>query len=368
MKRSVPGSNTQGHAPATRTCFHHLCAKHGNGTVVFCLLLSTAIRGAADYSFKIVAQTGQNGIVSIGQSVSINDSGLVAFTAKTADGTYVFVGDGSSPLQSLPADRASEVVQINNDSQVLVDRGTYITSADPVWYYPPFGAPILISPGYSDAYGFLLLLDATDSSSIQTVAEYDLRETSTRGPVVGSIGPLAQGPFSYIGPGLSVNNYGGSVFMADTSTGLNPTYVMATPGSGGTFNTTPMWLGAEPMIADNGQIVVRKGPSPTDPIVVYPQNLATPALIASSADGFTALGAAPGISDDGQYVAFYGDLSVAGAAKLQTTPGPGIFIFLQEPAAGELSIQRIAGLTAPDGTVQFSGFDNSARVAVNTNT
>ncbi len=53
----------------------------------------------------------------------------------------------------------------------------------------------------------------------------------------------------------------------------------------------------------------------------------------------------PGISDDGRIVAFYGDLSVSGAARLGPglDPGPGIFVSVPNLGGGRI-IGRIAGI------------------------
>ncbi len=346
-----------------RTGFRHLVAEYGKRAVMLWLVVAAAVGASAEPTFKIVAQTGQNGILSIGQNVSINDSGLVAFAGKTPSGISVFVGDGTKPpwvVAGIPTSAGTDPpFQINNAGKVIVERGPFppVTS-DPVIDNVPIIGPVLVTPGMSDTYSFLQLYDAFDQSRMDLIAQADWQ-------ILDYLNYLTYdkiGPFSYLGPAVSVNNFGSAVFIADTGEGFNSAYVLATPRTGGGFNTNTTWLGAQPMIADNGQIVVRNGPNPTDSVVLYPQDLSKPTLIAASAWGFTALGAAPGISDDGQYVAFYGDLSSAGAARLNTTSGPGIF--LARLVGGISRILRITGTDAPDGTPLFSAFDGNRRVGI----
>src|SRR5208337_1534223 len=97
-------------------------------------------------------------------------------------------------------------------------------------------------------------------------------------------------------------------------------YVNGTPVVTGTtpVNTFPAGSGGlRPMIANNGAVVVRDGSTTTSPIMLY-QVGHTPVTIARSAD-FSALGNNPGIDATGNIVAFYGDLTSAGAADLNST-------------------------------------------------
>ena len=63
----------------------------------------------------------------------------------------------------------------------------------------------------------------------------------------------------------------------------------------------------KPVIANSGEIVARVGNHEDSPILLYPPGLGTPQAIAGSAS-FAKIGQCPGLSDDGQVVAFYGEL------------------------------------------------------------
>ena len=102
-----------------------------------------------------------------------------------------------------------------------------------------------------------------------------------------------------------------------------------------------------PRVSDNGLIVLRAGYQPDAPIYVYQYDAlraAAPADVAHMNDGgapsFAALGNSPGISADGQIVAFYGDLTQAGAARWNLRAGPGIFASIM--TGGTWTIHRVA--------------------------
>ena len=83
---------------------------------------------------------------------------------------------------------------------------------------------------------------------------------------------------------------------------------------------------SHPMMADDGHIVTR-GVNSTDPILMFPYVLGASTTIASTAQGFTALGASPGITPDGKIIAFAGDRG----------HGNGIFLSIDQSniAAGQ---------------------------------
>ena len=96
-----------------------------------------------------------------------------------------------------------------------------------------------------------------------------------------------------------------------------------------------------PMVADGGAVVLRNGANATDQIRVSDPVAGTQFLATST--NFSALGAAPGISDDGSIVSFYGNLTSAAAAALGLQPGAGIFVAIKSGAGWV--IQRVAGVS-----------------------
>ena len=107
-------------------------------------------------------------------------------------------------------------------------------------------------------------------------------------------------------------------------------------------------------MSDAGQIVIRDGDTPNN-IVLYDEASGyRPTVIAGQSwpnAEFTDLGSSPGISDDGQVIAFYGNLSQPDADTINrtngdtvpvpVTPGPGIFASIA--IDGTRYIIRIAG-------------------------
>ena len=155
--------------------------------------------------------------------------------------------------------------------------------------------------------------------------------------------------FNQIQPSsLTLNNLGEPAFVArigqDTTilaAGVRPDFsTLMFPSSGDSLR---------PMISDCGDIVVRAGADATDPIRLYESTLSKFTTIASLADGFTALGQSPGVSNFCEIVTFYGNLSQTGADVLGTNPGPGIFAsVLVDKSDGTRQIVRLAGRLIED--------------------
>ncbi len=120
---------------------------------------------------------------------------------------------------------------------------------------------------------------------------------------------------------------------------------------------------SRPMMTDDGRIVVR-GNLSSNPILLYSYALGSPTTIAGSAQGFATLGLAPGITPDGNVVAFAGNRG----------HGDGIFLSI-EIAPGTRRLVRIVGENATvqkaelgvDGNNQklyFQSIDVDSRVGV----
>ena len=283
------------------------------------------------YNYAVIAQSGQNGITSIDQFSSINDSGQVAFVGQFADGSNgVFVGNGfslndiSSVLQSSGRTFGTKV-QINNSGQVAAEdsfSGTSLADYVRVWN------------------------SATDKYQITDQA----------------------------GPGTGFDSFFGT---ADISNDGNVTYVgklaglstVALEQNGQALASLPSpqpYL--QPMAANGGLVVARVDTSDiTDsPIELFQPN--KPATVIAGQPDFSSLGSSPGISDDGQIVAFYGVLTDSGAASINAqqpkqqpplTSGAGIFLSVNTTSYGRI-IVRVSGTTGSGD----SAFDADKRVAV----
>lgn len=135
----------------------------------------------------------------------------------------------------------------------------------------------------------------------------------------------------------SINNHGAVAYVGTGGpAGQLKTWLMLHDGVSTTqLHEFPIGsLRIRPSLSDPGLLVARAGGQPTDPILVYRQG-ANPAVVAGPTTGFAAVGEAPGISDDGRVMVFYGELTAGGAAEwnlrngeavpVPLAEGPGIF-------------------------------------------
>jgi len=304
-------------------------------------LLSTPARASVFYDYDIIARSGQNGLMGMNQEVSINDAGRVAFIGQdTTDPTFftsVWVGDGggAAPFRvAFPgsSNRRFFLPQINNLGLVVAsDRVS--------------GAPATFFVRTWDSFGGGNTIIA------------DSRESCSGGfcniPQIASISN--DGHVSYVYLDLSLST---TLTEVKIETVADPS---DDPDAVATFVGNNSM---RPMVADGGKFVARIGASTTDPILLYDGSSLIPIATTPS---FSSLGRYPGISDDGQIVVFYGDLSPSGAALLNSgrpasfaplNSGPGIFASV-ETTSGRV-IERVAG--AADG---FTAFNGDSRVNVN---
>lgn len=319
------------------------------------VLVPVAGQGQGATDLKVIARTGDVGLTTIRNSVSINNAGLVAFNGITATGRGSFAADATGPRAVRPINDNTAVgfhVQLNDAGILAASRGTFFFTQPPI-----YSGPILIVPGYSESYDFLQTWAADGSGALSLIAEGRSRTDAQ------TLQTNKVGPFASVGLRVTINNVGQVAFVADQGTGLINDYVLATAKVGGGFNTFPAYLGASPLLSDDGRIVARPGSTDSNPILLFNYDFTSSETVASSASGFSALGRMPGISDDGLYVAFTADLSSAGAAALGTTAGPGIFLSYR--SSGVRTTKRLVGLTNTGSTVAFSAFDGDQRVGVN---
>lgn len=308
---------------------------------------------------RIVARTGQAGLTTINNCVSINNTGLVAFSGITATGSGSFVADTQGPRAARPIIGNSQVgtnLQLNDAGSIIARRGTFFFTQDPISVYVPNWGWVTIEPGYSESYDYVQSWAANGSGGMNLIAEGRVRTAAD------TLQTNKVGPFAGVGWTVTHNNVGQVAFAADIGDGFTSNYAVATPKLDG-FNTYSCTGIPFPMLADDGRMVFRSGSAATTPILMLNYDFTAAETIASTSLGFTALGRMPGISDDGQFVAFYGDLSSAGATALETTAGPGIFLSY-ETHQGRV-IKRVVGLTGEGGTALFNGFEGNQRVGVN---
>ena len=306
---------------------------------------------SAFYKFDVIASTKEKGWKSIGDNPSINDAGIVAFMATPDISTDIFAGPFNGEAirditgSNSVASNSTRAVQINNDNKIVTHDS--IINAN-------FNAVSAIRVRDADKPG------ATKDENFENIV-------TTSGSILDSFDTVFSQP--------SINNKGEVVFSALDDVNR----LLATEKALIGYNTIPQSaVAARPMIADNGQIVVRfgnklgDGTTPPSPIKLFDYNLAKSVNIASASPvpgsiGFIQLGMSPGISDDGNIVVFAGDRG----------KGPGIFASInniKNPSglrtlitiAGENTTERKAELGYDDSgnPIFLDSFNLDSRVAV----
>jgi uncharacterized repeat protein (TIGR01451 family) len=258
---------------------------------------STTTISGKFYKLDVLATNTQLGVAQLFGGPSINDNGLIAFTGTNT----VFTANGIDPVRNVRSgSNFGGFVQVNN-SNLVIARSSVLPNT-------------------------------------QTLFRIDTNQQSNPATIIAGANLGGFNDFAAIHPALSLNNSGQPVFPANSTTNVQ----QLVTGIRTTFNQININSAASlnPMVADNGNIVVRAGGTSGDPIRLYNYALTTPIDIATvSATTFSALGQSPGISDDGEVIVFYGVAQMGNT--LQTNPGPGIFASIVDGATRR--IIRIAG-------------------------
>ena len=250
------------------------------------------------YRLETIAKT-ENGLTSFDNTPSINDDGLIAFVGKIDGTEELFVGDNLNPnvnLSTNPQFGASFFpgIEINNDNQIVaVNSGAIrLWDADNPGLYRRTIATAIFGNEFSDFDNIFPF------ASINNVTFPQSEESE----VVFNADPK---------DGIS-----------NTSVGLH-TYKLF--GGENTYFEGPLAnsIGI-PMLADDGRVVSKVDNST---IRVFNYGLSQSEVIANDAS----LGRAPGISDNGKAIAFYGN-----------NGGEGIFISIETNSGWER--HRIAGV------------------------
>jgi hypothetical protein len=270
------------------------------------------------YEYYIVARTGSIGnFTALGSGPSIDDARQVAFQATTSSGTSLWIA-----IPGLPA--------------------------------------VNFNPGESNSSDDIISGTVRLNDNLQVVSEDRITTTepaTTNIRLYNALSP--EDSFSYIargGPGrtydavfpyAAVNSSGDVVFSALHPT---PNRVLALAQHDGEpiVEMPIITNNPKPMIADDGTVVINVGANglvqPSEQIFVYPPYLQGPyAIAATTTLEWDSLDNDPGISHDGLVVAFQGNLNQNGATALVTTPGPGIFVAINEGSG--FAAPRIVRLT-----------------------
>jgi Big-like domain-containing protein len=287
--------------------------------VAFAQCPNTAIPGKF-YEYYIVARTGScngNTFTVLGSGPAINDLAQVAFVGQTSTqaGNALWVGDGHNNPAANPINPGEIGSSEIYDSAVQLSTSlsaVQLVSQDSITDTSP----------------------ATTSIRVWNVAQPDTYRYAARG------GPHQQ--FAAVFGFPSVNANGDTAFIAASSANPLKKYLVEVTAAGTLTKVGVNVDVGQPMIDDNGDIVLYQTTTSGFEIMLFQNGLIDKTVIASQAK-FSSLDSAPGISRDGMVIAFQGDLAAAGAKAPGTYPGPGIFAATNEGTA-TWHITRLTGL------------------------
>jgi hypothetical protein len=301
------------------------------------LLVSTGFAQSPYYDVSIVAKQGDvteegDTIDEIRQQVSVNDAGQVAFVATVqgeSGSQLMVVSEGSTPrnLSRSVDGRQFAFPQINDSGRVLAR--DFLSAADSslkLWnsQSPPTFTLVASTAQFQNIFVPSL---ANDGSVVFS---------GRQRPPVGDIGN--QFPLQ-----LFVNTSG-----AQTN---RPVIDLASADS-------------RPAVSSDGSFVVRSGTTDNGSLTYYQrkgETVWTPHILASTEDGWSSMGSAPGISDSGKVIVYTGS---------EPQSGSGIWVVVDDPNHRELfGYFRIAGGGAANlgPGITFDSFDDflDQRIGVN---
>jgi hypothetical protein len=344
------------------------------GIVIFVTALTCMAQSSSPYTFEVIARTGggEFNFTSIGQYVSINDSGNVGFIGqfdgKALNGNTIrtenlFLYEGQTGttkkmmidafqlkvLNTLPISEVGQFfyhgLQLNNQNQILARR---VMNAEV--------RLTLLNPPLFGPFSYLETWQDGQSQGLPTLyAMGDAGISPASGllfwvnPVTGATFPSAfipGTPIQAVYGWPSFNNKLTGMVFTGLRRGENCLISVNTPPY--SYNFLKLNLAADysdlphPVVADNASIVAQISTSSGHSIQLLSYDLATSTIIADPAKGFTNVGFVPGISDDGTIIAFSGELAGNAPVEGDLTPGRGVFVATKTITGW--SIKRIAGI------------------------
>ena len=320
-----------------------------------------------NYQFDVITKTGdivfadnhqnQRRLIDIKRFPSINENKTIAFVGKTE-------GDNGTKQQNIYAVRYEKnpdstitveppealmltvfelkdegdaptqifgYIQINNQNQVIAYRLTYAT------VNMPYSGYMTMPLSYVEKWDADIQNLPLEATPVELVAGGD----AGIGSVFSLLLPIVPltifeypssfvelSPWDAIFNRLSMNNNGESAFVAMDANKL----FMAAP-------TVPPYVYdyieidelPSLRIADTGEVLFGQNINGVQEIRVSEYNYinTTETIVSTEEKNFTKLGINAAISDNGHYIAFYGDLNEAGSKKYETTSGQGIFVYFR---------------------------------------
>ncbi|MEK6302532.1 MAG: hypothetical protein AABO41_17615 [Acidobacteriota bacterium] len=295
-------------------------------SITFVEQRTQAQAGAATsfYDLDVIAVSGQNNLVSLFAAPSINEKGIVSFVGNTG-GNNIFTSESPGTYRRL---NPGGTVNVFAGNSQIADNNQIVA------------------------------LETIVGLNQQLLEVWDGNTEDIRVVVAGS--STFFNDFAAIRPNPSMNNNGLPVFSAQAKVTFQTRLVTGTRQ--GFFNQLALPHPLKPMIADDGEVIVRAGNTITSPITMYQFNLTMPQTIAASPE-FTQLGDGPGISDNSKAIVFFGDP----AAMIGGSDQPGVFACIDDET-GTRKRLRLTGRTVELGRDAMGnpiGFDPASILSFN---
>jgi len=331
------------------------------------------------YQFDVITKTGdiafadnheiQRTLIDIKRNSSVNENGIIAFIGKV-EGTFgtkqenvyavkyeidseskLTIGNPEALMQTAfelkdDGDAPNQVfanIQINNQNQVVAYRLTYAMVlmknysmlSMPLSYVEKWDANINSLP-LEPKPELIACGDAKIGSSFDQLTPIS---PSTIFKYPSSF--VVNSPWDGIFSRISMNNNGESVFVPMNGDKL----FMAVSKTLDIYDSIEIIDLPNLKIADTGKIIFYQNKNGVrETRLTQYDAINSSELISTTEQGvFTNPGINPTISDDGQYIVFYDELNEEGSQKYDTTPGPGIFVYLPDKR-----ICRINGISYND--------------------
>jgi len=325
-------------------------------------LLTGAMAASASvfYRFSVVAETPVGGFTGVGAGPSINDKGKVAFVGKFANGPSIMVWDPTTGVTDLasnfrsPSRSFGEAVKINNNDEIvtwnrLLPLGLYEVRVFRA--ATPNDTSIAVR-GLTDSGPYQILYQNPTINN-NLILEDDLQALPGNKDGICDPGEVCLSQIAFNAVRAVPSRYLGTVVKTPTDA--------ADPGQQHEYgmNTSQSY----PAMADDGRIVIR-GVNPTDPILVFNYTLGAPTTVAGSAQGFTALGAAPGITPDGKVIAFAGNRGKGDGVFLSIDNGTGVRRLVRIVGENAVTQKPELGVDGTGSKLYFSSIELDSRVGV----
>ncbi|MGE4183214.1 MAG: hypothetical protein AB7J34_25630, partial [Limisphaerales bacterium] len=264
-------------APRGRHLYRGLRGVGGPAIAAILALVVASDAEIPQASLELVAKKGELGITAIRPGISINNRGTIAFGAMTPEKSTIMlkrVGEGLRELNPTLDAIQGFGVQINDNDEVAYLIGP-VDSGDAMWCAFATAFRFECTGGSIYTYGINLAHPDRVSESPRP-----LMGTTLIDDFAGGTPRTGIGPYTTLGPALSINNAGDLLFVADTAFSFTiprepPAYVLSVAPRGSpaavlaALPTLPASPLAHPLISERDTFVMNPDYSPEGRIVVY---------------------------------------------------------------------------------------------------